>query len=52
MGGYIETILEPDERVMHRAKIHWMIYGSAIALLLLGVIFFWFTMRQASACYC
>ena len=38
--GYIETILEPDERVMHRAKIHWMIYGSAIALLLLGVIFF------------
>ena len=38
--GYIETILEPDERVMHRAKIHWMIYGSAILCCCLECVFF------------
>jgi len=41
--SYIETILEPDERVMHRAKIHWMIYSEAFFGMLLGVCCFFFT---------
>ena len=41
--GYIETILEPDERVMYRAKKHWIVYSGAFLLLLFGVCFLLFT---------
>ena len=37
--GYIETILEPDERAMYHAKKHWIVYSGAFSLLLFGVCF-------------
>jgi uncharacterized membrane protein YdbT with pleckstrin-like domain len=30
--GYIETVLDRDERVLHRGFIHWIIYAPAILL--------------------
>ena len=36
--GYIETILEPDERILQRARLHWVIYILGIALLLGGLL--------------
>jgi len=41
--GYIETILEPDERAMYHAKKHWIVYSGAFLLLLFGVCFLLFT---------
>jgi len=34
--GYVETILEPGERVTHRAHLHWIIYWRAVVLTLIG----------------
>ena len=34
--GYVETILEPGERVTHRAHLHWIIYWRAVVLMLIG----------------
>ena len=36
--GYIDTNLLPDETVVHRATLHWLIFGKAIAVAALGVI--------------
>ena len=35
--GYIETILEPGEQITYRAYLHWIIYGRAVVLILIGV---------------
>ena len=34
--GYVETILEPGERVTHRAHLHWIIFWRAVVLMLIG----------------
>ena len=31
--GYVDRILQPGETVIHRAKLHWLIYWKAVALL-------------------
>ena len=36
--GYIETILEPDERITYRAYLHWIIYVRHAWLILIGVL--------------
>lgn len=34
--SYIERILQPDEQIIHRASIHWVVYLRSIILLVLG----------------
>jgi uncharacterized membrane protein YdbT with pleckstrin-like domain len=36
--GYIDANLLPDETVVHRAMLHWLIFGKAIAVAALGVL--------------
>jgi uncharacterized membrane protein YdbT with pleckstrin-like domain len=36
--GYVETILEPGERITHRAYLHWIIYARAVVPLLIGAL--------------
>ena len=39
--GYVETILEPGERVTHRAYLHWIIYvRAALPTVIGGLIYF------------
>jgi len=32
--GYVENILEPGERILHRAHLHWIVYGPAVGFAL------------------
>ena len=34
--GYIETVLDRDERMLHRGHLHWFIYAPALGLLVAG----------------
>ena len=34
--GYVESVLEPGERITHRAYLHWIIYLRAVLLTLIG----------------
>ncbi len=34
--SYIEKIRQPDEQIIHKASIHWVVYLRAIVLLALG----------------
>jgi uncharacterized membrane protein YdbT with pleckstrin-like domain len=36
--GYIETVLERDESVLHRGHLHWIVYAPAVALAFLGFV--------------
>jgi uncharacterized membrane protein YdbT with pleckstrin-like domain len=36
--SYVETILDPDERITYRAYLHWIIFARAAALLLFGLM--------------
>jgi uncharacterized membrane protein YdbT with pleckstrin-like domain len=36
--GYVEKVLEPGERIVHRAHLHWIIYWRPVALLLIGLL--------------
>jgi uncharacterized membrane protein YdbT with pleckstrin-like domain len=35
--GYVEKILEPGERVVYRAYLHWIVYASPFVLFVAGV---------------
>ncbi|HKY06682.1 MAG TPA: PH domain-containing protein, partial [Candidatus Binatia bacterium] len=35
--GYIESNLLPDETIVYRAKLHWMVFWKAGLLILLGI---------------
>jgi uncharacterized membrane protein YdbT with pleckstrin-like domain len=37
---YVESILEPGERITYRGRLHWMIYLRGIMLLLIGAAIF------------
>ena len=37
--GYIESTLLPDEKVVYKAKLHWMILWKPSALIFLGAVF-------------
>lgn len=30
--GYVDRVLQPGEQVIHRARLHWLIYGRAMLL--------------------
>jgi uncharacterized membrane protein YdbT with pleckstrin-like domain len=36
--GYVESVLEPGERIIHRAYLHWVIFFRPLALLLGGIL--------------
>jgi uncharacterized membrane protein YdbT with pleckstrin-like domain len=35
---YVERVLQPGERVLHAARLHWFIHLKALALLLLALV--------------
>ncbi len=35
---YVQRVLQPDERVLHAARLHWLIYLKAILLLVLALV--------------
>src|SRR5580693_4254051 len=35
--GYVDAILEPDERVVFRTSLSWTLYGRAIGLAILAL---------------
>jgi uncharacterized membrane protein YdbT with pleckstrin-like domain len=37
--GYIESNLLPDEKIVYKAKLHWIIFWKAWALIVLGIVF-------------
>jgi uncharacterized membrane protein YdbT with pleckstrin-like domain len=37
--SYIESNLLPDENVVYRARLHWIVFWKAFALIILGTIF-------------
>ena len=40
MSGYVDTVLQPGERVLMTGKLHWIIYGNAIVTLLVAIATF------------
>jgi len=38
--GYVEQALLEEEKVKYRAKLHWVIYLTALAALILSIVFF------------
>ena len=36
--GYVERHLLPDERVLYKTRLHWILYSKAMLLTLFGVI--------------
>ena len=36
--GYIESNLLPDERVVHTATLHWLIFGKALCVAVAGLV--------------
>ena len=47
--GYVETILEPGERITHRAYLHWIIYVRAVLLTLIGGLMYFAASPDADA---
>ena len=51
--GYVDRVLQPGEQVIHRARLHWLIYGRAMLLfvaaaaLAIGALWAPDTMRDA-----
>lgn len=37
--AYIESNLLPDERIVYKAKLHWIIFWKPIALIVVGLVF-------------
>ena len=37
--GYIDSNLLPDEKVVYRARLHWIIFWKPCAIVLLGIVF-------------
>jgi uncharacterized membrane protein YdbT with pleckstrin-like domain len=31
--GYVERVLQPGEQIVHRSRLHWLVYGRAVLLL-------------------
>lgn len=36
--GYVEKVMQPNERILHSAKLHWMIYARPLLRLLLALL--------------
>ena len=37
--GYIESNLLPDEKIVYKARLHWIIFWKPFALIVLGIVF-------------
>jgi uncharacterized membrane protein YdbT with pleckstrin-like domain len=37
--GYIESNLLPDEKIVYKARLHWIIFWKSWALIFLGIVF-------------
>ena len=37
--GYIDSNLLPDEKIVYRARLHWIIFWKPCAIVLLGIVF-------------
>jgi uncharacterized membrane protein YdbT with pleckstrin-like domain len=36
--GYVDRVLQPGETVIHRAQLHWLIYGRAVLVLVAALV--------------
>ena len=36
--SYVNSVLQPGERIIVRGRLHWIVYWLAILLLVLGVV--------------
>ncbi len=36
--SYVDRVLQPGEHVIHRARLHWLIYGRAVLLLVAAAV--------------
>jgi uncharacterized membrane protein YdbT with pleckstrin-like domain len=36
--GYVESVLQPGETVLYRARLHWLVYGRALVLLAMAIV--------------
>ena len=36
--SYVKSVLQPGERIVIIGKLHWIVFGRAISILLLGVV--------------
>ena len=39
MSEYVKMAMQPNEKIMYQAQLHWIIYKSGIMFLLVGVLF-------------
>ena len=37
--GYIESNLLPDEKIVYKARLHWIIFWKSWVLIFLGIVF-------------
>jgi uncharacterized membrane protein YdbT with pleckstrin-like domain len=47
--SYVQSVLQPDERVKYITDIHWMIFIPGIGLLVLAALFFLLALSTTSA---
>lgn len=47
--SYVQSVLQPDERVKYITDIHWMIFLPGIGLLVLAALFFLLALSTTSA---
>ena len=45
--GYVESVLQPGERVIHQGRLHWIIYAPAAVLLLAAAVCAWIGLALA-----
>ena len=38
--GYAEKVLQPDEQILYRSRIHWLIYAPGVLWLVLAAVIF------------
>ncbi len=47
--GYVDKILQADERIIYKAPIHWVVYLRSVVLLVLGgVVLGWILLQPAA----
>ena len=36
--SYVNSVLQPGERILMRGRLHWIVYWHAILFLVLGIV--------------
>lgn len=47
--GYVDKILQPDERIVYKAPIHWAVYLPSVVVLILGCAVLGWVLLQPAA---